>query len=41
MIDAMVEVIPDRHSAYRTMLPDEMVAISKRQQAHAWDAKAL
>jgi len=41
MIDAMVEVIPDRHSAYRTMLPDAMVALSKRQQAHAWDAKAL
>ena len=22
MIDAMIEVIPDRHSAYRTMLPE-------------------
>jgi short-subunit dehydrogenase len=41
MIDAMVEVIPDRHSAYRTMLPAEAEALTKRQQDHAWTAKAL
>jgi len=41
MIDAMIDLIPDKHSAYRTMLPEEMIPVTKREQEHAWEAKAI
>lgn len=36
MIDAMVEVIPDGRSRYRTMLPDDAVIETKLAQKGAW-----
>lgn len=40
MIDAMVETIPDRKGAYRTMLPDDAVVEAKAAQELAWTQKA-
>jgi len=39
MIDAMVEVIPEDHHPYRTMLPDLLVAETKAAQARAWSER--
>jgi len=36
MIDAMIEVIPDRRSRYRTMLPEDAVVETKLAQELAW-----
>jgi short-subunit dehydrogenase len=36
MIDAMIEAIPDRHSRYRTMLPEDAVVETKLAQELAW-----
>jgi hypothetical protein len=41
MIDAMIEVIPDRGSAYRTMLPEDAVVETKLAQKLAWTNKAI
>ncbi len=40
MIDAMVEMIPDRRSAYRTMLPEDAVVETKLSQQLGWTQKA-
>ncbi|CAN5282183.1 SDR family oxidoreductase [soil metagenome] len=40
MIDAMVETIPDKKGAYRTMLPEEAVAETKLAQELGWKTKA-
>ena len=36
MIDAMIEVIPDRKSRYRTMLPEDAVVETRLAQELAW-----
>jgi NAD(P)-dependent dehydrogenase (short-subunit alcohol dehydrogenase family) len=41
MIDAMIDVIPDKGSAYRTMLPEDAVVESKLAQELAWTNKSL
>jgi short-subunit dehydrogenase len=38
MIDAMIELIPERHHAYRTMLPQAMIDETKAAQAAQWVA---
>lgn len=40
MIDAMVETIPDRKGAYRTMVPEDAVIETKATQALGWTQKA-
>jgi short-subunit dehydrogenase len=40
MIDAMIDVIPDRKSLYRTMLPEDAVIETKLAQELAWTNKA-
>ena len=40
MIDAMIDVIPDKGSAYRTMLPEDAVVESKLAQELAWTNKS-
>ena len=40
MIDAMVETIPEKKGAYRTMLPEDAVVETKAAQALAWELKA-
>lgn len=40
MIEAMIDVIPDRNSAYRTMLPEDAVVETKLAQQLAWTNKA-
>jgi short-subunit dehydrogenase len=40
MIDAMVEMITDRRSAYRTMLPEDAVVEAKLAQQLGWTQKA-
>jgi short-subunit dehydrogenase len=41
MIDAMIEVIPDKNSAYRTMLPEDAIVETKLAQELAWTNKAI
>lgn len=40
MIDAMIESIPDKKGAYRTMLPEDAVIEAKAWEKLAWDVKA-
>jgi hypothetical protein len=40
MIDAMVEAIPDRKSAYRLMMPEDAVVEAKAVQALGWTQRA-
>ena len=40
MIDAMIDVIPDKKSLYRTMLPEDAVVETKLAQELAWTNKA-
>jgi short-subunit dehydrogenase len=40
MIDAMIETIPDKKGAYRTMLPEEAVAETQLAQELGWKTKA-
>lgn len=40
MIDAMIDVIPDKRSAYRTMLPEDAVVETKLAQELAWTNKS-
>ncbi len=40
MIDAMVDMIPDRRSAYRTMLPDDAIVEAKLSEQIGWTQKA-
>jgi short-subunit dehydrogenase len=40
MIDAMVEMIPDRRGAYRTMVPGDAVVETKIAQELGWTQKA-
>ena len=40
MIDAMIEVIPDGSSRYRTMVPEDAVVETKAAQELAWTIKS-
>ena len=40
MIDAMVETIPDRKGAYRTMMPEDAVVETKLAQQLGWTQNA-